>query len=88
MVEVQRTTVCAVLAGCHREEQLRNRPPKGVGKKKRKSKKTFCQISKFSLFLRTKKSEQICTAWLQQVSSNDISGMIYAISGKENINLG
>jgi len=59
------------------------------GKEEKEIKEDFLSNKQVFLnFKDQKKSEQICTAWLQQVSSNDISGMIYAISGKENINLG
>lgn len=59
------------------------------GKEEKEIKEDFLSNKQvFLIFKDQKKSEQICTAWLQQVSSNDISGMIYAISGKENINLG
>lgn len=74
-MEVQHTDICIVLAGCHQEKPLKNRAHKKKFKSNKKVSYTF-------------KYKKIRTAWLQQVSSNDINEMIYAISGKGNINLG
>jgi len=73
--------MCTVLAGCHQQMPLKNSSQKKI-------QNNCSQISTFLIFLSTKKLHQSRTAWLQQDSSNDIKEMIYAISGKENKNLG